>query len=121
MKKLASVLAMTLSLAFANSALAHPEDDDLLPTIKPVRLETKTAENGVTLLVSLNGAAYSTVGAAGTLTVTKGKREEVVQLKPSGDNKMVTAKPVKIAKGSKARADITFPDDSIALVDVVVN
>lgn len=33
---------------------------------------------------------------------------------------MATAKPVKVAKGSKVRADIAFAEDSIAQVDVVV-
>lgn len=121
MKKFASMLAISLTLAFANTALAHPEHDEPAPTLKPVKLEAKSAANGVTLLVTLNGAAYATAGAAGTLTVTKGKRQEVIQLKPSGDNAMATAKPVKIAKGSKAKADLAFPDDSIAQADVVVN
>jgi hypothetical protein len=120
MKKFATMLAMSLTMVFAANALAHPEHDDVPPTLKPVKLEAKSTANGVTLLVTLNGEAYATAGAAGTLTVTKGKRQEVVQLKPSGDNALATVKPVKIAKGSKAKADIAFPDDSIAQVDVVV-
>jgi hypothetical protein len=120
MKKFASMLAMSLALAFTNNAVAHPEHDDVAPTIKPVKVEAKAAANGVKLLVSLNGEAYATTGAAGTLTVTKGKRQEVVALKASGDNTMETAKPVKIAKGSKAKAELAFPDDSIAQVDVVI-
>jgi hypothetical protein len=33
---------------------------------------------------------------------------------------MATTRPVKFAKGGKARADIAFPDDSTAQIDLVL-
>jgi hypothetical protein len=121
MKKFAAVMGMTLSLAFVNAAVAHPDEDEM-PDMraKQVQLDVKKTADGATVLATKDGAAYSTAGATGTLTLTSGKRKQVVQLQPSGDNAMTPRKAVKIAKGSKAKADITFADKSTANADVIL-
>lgn len=125
MKKFAAVVGITLSLAFANAAVAHPDEDDIpdmrVKQAKQVQLDVKKTADGATVLATLDGASYSTAGATGTLTLTKGKRKQVVALQPSGANAMKTQKAVKIAKGSQAKAAVTFADKSIADADVIIN
>jgi hypothetical protein len=122
MKKFAAVAGMTLSLAFVNAAVAHPDEDEAPDMrVKQVQLDVKKTANGATVLATQAGATVSTAGATGTLTVTKGSRKQVVALKPNGANAMTTEKAVKIAKGSKAKAAITFADKSTADADLIIN
>jgi hypothetical protein len=122
MKKFAAVVGVTLSLAFVNAAVAHPDEDDMPDMrVKQVQLDVKKTADGATVLATLDGDSYSTAGATGTLTLTKGKRKQVVALQPSGANAMKTQKAVKIAKGSQAKAAVTFADKSIADAYVIIN
>jgi hypothetical protein len=122
MKKFAAVVGMTLSLAFVNAAVAHPDEDEMPDMrVKQVQLDVKKTANGATVLATQDGATVSTAGATGTLTLSTGKRKQVVTLKPSGVNAMTTEKAVKIAKGSKAKAAVTFADKSTADADVILN
>jgi hypothetical protein len=122
MKKFAAVTGLALSLAFVNTAVAHPDEDEMPDMrVKQVQLDVKKTANGAAVLATLDGAAYSTAGATGTLTLTKGKRKQVVPLQPNGPNLMTTQKPVKIAKGSQAKAVVIFADKSTADADVIIN
>ncbi len=121
MKKIAAVLGMTLTLAFMNGASAHVEHDDVpLVRASTVKLEVQKTANGATVMATLDGAAYPTEGATGTLTLTKGKQKQVVQLQPSGANAMTTPKTVKIATGSKAKAVVFFADKTSSNVEVLI-
>lgn len=122
MKKFAAFLGMALTMAFMNTATAHPDEEHMAPLVKAslVKLDVKKTADGATVLATLDGAAYPTAGAMGTLTVTNGKREQVVQLQPSGTNVMTTQKPIKIASGSKAKAAVYFADKSSSNVEVVI-
>ena len=121
MKKIAAILGMALTLAFMNGAAAHVEHDDVPPVrANPVKLEVQKSANGATVLATLDGAAYPTEGAIGMLTLTKGKREQVLQLQPSGANTMTTPKKVKIATGSKAKAVVSFADKTSSNVEVLI-
>lgn len=122
MKKFAAVIGMAWSLAFANVALAHLDEDDMPDMrVNQVKLDVKKTADGATVLATLDGASHSTAGATGTLTLTKGKRKQVVALQPSSGNTMKTQKAVKIAKGTQAKAAVTFADKSTADADVILN
>jgi hypothetical protein len=122
MKKFAAVAGLALSLAFVNTAVAHPDEDEMPDVrVKQVQLDVKKTANGATVLATQDGATVSTVGATGTLTVVKGSHKQVVALKPSGTNAMTTEKAIKITKGSKAKAAVTFADKSTAGADLIIN
>lgn len=121
MKKIAAVVGMTLTLAFMNGAAAHVEHDDVpVKRVSKVKIEVQKAAEGATVLATLDGAAYPTEGATGTLTVTNGTQKQVLQLQPSGGNAMTTPSKVKIATGSKAKAMVTFADKTSSNVDMLI-
>jgi len=121
MKKFAAVAGMMWSLAFAGAAVAHPDEDEMPDMrVKSIQLDVKKTAQGATVTATQDGASFSTAGATGTLTLTKGKRKQVVALKPSGANAMVPAKAVKIAAGSQAKAAVTFADKSTADAEVII-
>lgn len=121
MKKLIAMLSIALALACSLTAKAQMDEEDF-PVLKApqVSLDIKRIPNGARILVTLEGDAYPTLGAAGTLTLTRGKRQEVLQLAPYGASEMRTRKPVRILPGTRAHAVVTFADKSTADAQAVI-
>lgn len=120
MKKIVTLLGMTVALACTGAAFAHPEHDDA-PVAALKKLEAKKNANGATIYVTNAGEVVPTAGATGTLTLLSGSKKQVVKLQPGGTNTLEARTTAKIAAGSKAQADITFADKSTASAELTIN
>jgi hypothetical protein len=121
MKKLLLLLGAALAFAGTGSASAHPEHDDMaMARDTPLTLEARRSSTGIVVYVEDDGKPYPTAGARGSLTLIRADREVVIQLEPSGTNVMATRTGTYIAAGSRARAHITFADQSTVSAEVTI-
>lgn len=119
MKKIAAFLALALTVGLNGAAFAHPDhDEEAVVAVYKVDLVKK--KDGATFLISKGGQKVSTAGATGKLILTNGSKKTEVALQPDGQNGMETAKPTRIAAGTRARAMVTFADATAATEDFVV-
>ena len=118
MKRFSTLLALITSLLMAPVSYAHPEHDDAPPVVYKVDLVKR--DKGALFQVTLDGEKVATAKASGKLILVKGKDRSEVALRPIGENGMETEKPVKLVKGTSARALITLQDKNMATTEFVV-
>ena len=121
MKKILTLLGMTMALACTNAAMAHPDHDETPVNPAPMKLEAKKTSQGAIVTVTSAGAAVPTAGASGTLTLGSGAKAQVVPLQPNGTNAMEARTKAKIATGTKAQANIVFADKSTTRAEMTIN
>lgn len=123
MKKLIALVAMTLSVTVAGSALAHgakPKHGGIVATASDLQFELVNKDNKPVIYVEDHGQKLSTSGATGKLTVLNGKEKSEYTLQPVDDNALVINGDVKMTPGTKAVAAITFDDKKTATVRFLV-
>ncbi len=113
MKKLVTMMAMTLTVALSGNAVAHgekPKHGGVMQTASDLNFELVSKGGNATIYVEDHGKQLSTAGMTGKLTVLNGTEKTEVPLEPAGENMMVTKRQAKLAKGAKAIASMTFAD-----------
>lgn len=113
MKKLITLVAMTLAVALSGTALAHgekPKHGGIVSTANDLSFELVNNEGKTTLYVTDHGKPLNTAGVTGKLTVLNGKEKTEVPLEAAGDNTLAAKGDVKLSKGAKTVAALTFPD-----------
>lgn len=113
MKKLIAHVAMAVVVAVSGNALAHgdkPKHGGVVSSASDLHFELVSKDGKATMYVDDHGKPKSTSGASGKLTVLNGAEKSEVPLEPKGDNTLVTGGDVKLSKGSKAVASVTFAD-----------
>ena len=118
MKRLSTLLTMVAALVMSTASYAHPDHDDAPPVVYKVDLVKR--DKGALFQVTLDGEKVATAKASGKLILVKGKDRSEVALRPTGENGMETEKPVKLVKGTSARALITLQDKNMATTEFVV-
>lgn len=120
MKKLMSLVAMTIAAVASGNVLAHGEaakHGGVVSTTKDdLTVELVNKDGKAMLYVEDHGKPVTTVGATGKLTVLNGADKAEVALEPAGDNSMVSKSEAKLVKGAKAVASLTFADKKAANV-----
>jgi hypothetical protein len=113
MKKLITLAAMVMAVAASGSVLAHgdkPKHGGVVQAASDLGFELANKDGKATIYVEDHGKPVSTVGATGKLTVLNGAEKSEVPLEPAGDNTLATKGEVKLGKGAKAIAALTFAD-----------
>lgn len=114
MKKFINAMTMAITVSVSGSALAHGEHPKHGGIIKEsenqVSFELVNKDGKAVIYVEDHGKKVATAGATGKLTVLNGKDKTEVALAPAGDNMMATKDDVKLGKGAKAIASVTFAD-----------
>lgn len=113
MKRLMALVAMAVAVAVSGSALAHgdkPKHGGFTSSASDLHFELVSKDGKATIYVDDHGKPKSTSGASGKLTVLNGAEKSEVPLEAKGDNTLETGGDVKLSKGSKAVASVTFAD-----------
>ncbi|MYM96453.1 hypothetical protein [Duganella vulcania] len=115
-----TTLMLTAAMALvANTALAHPDHDDVPPE-QALKLELARKKDGAMVYLTNDGHKVSTVGATGTLSYTAGGNVTEVVLKPTGVNGMAPVKAATIVPGTKARATVTTAEKTTVSSEFLV-
>lgn len=113
MKKLMALVAMTVAIAVSGTVLAHgdkPKHGGVVSSASDLSFELVNKDGKATVYVNDHGKPLETAGATGKLTVLNGTEKTEVPLEPAGENTLATKGEVKLVKGSKAIAAVTFAD-----------
>jgi hypothetical protein len=109
MKKLSTVLVMSLFTLVVNAASAHggaePKHGGVVQAAGALSFEPTARDNGATIYIEDHGEPLSTAGMTGRLTVLYGGERSDAELKPSGENRL-EAEGVNIIRGSRAVAAV---------------
>ena len=119
MKKLITLVAMTLSITVAGSALAHgakPKHGGIVATGNDLQFELVNKNNKPLIYVEDHGQKLSTAGATGKLTVLNGKEKSEYTMQPVDDNALAVNGDVRLVSRTKAVAAITFDNKKAATV-----
>ena len=119
MKKLITLAAMAMAIAASGNALAHgdkPKHGGVVQAASDLGFELVNKNSSATIYVEDHGKPVSTAGASGKLTVLNGAEKSEVPLEPAGDNTFATKGEVKLGKGAKAIAALTFADKMVVNV-----
>lgn len=119
MKKIMTVLAVTLAIAGANLVQAHESEakhGGIVKTAGDLSFELVNKEGKTTIYVDDHGKDLPMTGGSGTLTVLKGTEKTVFPLTPGGANTLVAKDGVKLEAGNKVVAAIVFPDKATSNV-----
>jgi len=112
MKKLITLVAVTLAVALSGAAMAHsekPKHGGIVSTASDLSFELVNQEGRTTLYITDHGKPLDTNGVTGKLTVLNGSEKTEVPLEPDGANKLLAKEDAKLAKGSKVVASLVFP------------
>ena len=119
MKKLISLLAITLSVGSTGNALAHgdkPQHGGIVQSAGDLHFELVNKNPKPLIYIEDHGKKLSAQGITGILTVLKGKEKSEYVLQPTQDGALETDAEAKLTAGAKAIAAITFPDKKIVTV-----
>lgn len=111
MKKVLAFAAIAIALAASGSALAHgskPRHGGIVQTADDLSFELVGKDGNATIYIEDHGKPVSTAGATGKLTVLNGTEKAEAALEPAGDNTLVSKSGIKLEKGTKAIAAVTF-------------
>jgi hypothetical protein len=113
MRTFLHAVVIGLSIAVTQPLLAHgekPRHGGVMSEAKDLNFEL-VAENGKAAVYILDhGAPVPTSNASGKLTVMNGTQKTEVELKPAGDNKLISGSDVTLGKGTKVIASVTLAD-----------
>jgi hypothetical protein len=111
MKKLLTLAALALSLAYAGQAHAHgakPKHGGTVQTVNDIAYELVSKDGKAVIYIEDHGKEVPTTGASGKLTILIGKAKSEVALEASGANTLTSTADVKLGAKSKAIAAITL-------------
>ncbi|MFC7289321.1 hypothetical protein ACFQPC_14835 [Herminiimonas glaciei] len=111
MKRFLTLITMAITLSATGQVLAHGSKANhggIVQSANDLSFELATRDGKVTIYVEDHDEEESTAGATGKLTILSGTEKTEVLLEPSGINKMVTRGEIKLSKGTKVIASITF-------------
>ncbi len=111
----AIVSALSLSTPVWAHGPAKAHHGGVVQTASELTFELVRGDAGVSLYVDDHGTKKSTQGASGQLTVLSAGQKSLAPLVPAGDNQLV-AKGLKVAKGAKVVAAVTFADQKSVTV-----
>lgn len=121
MKLITTILAAAV-MAIGTAAMAHgpakAQHGGIVKSAHDLSFELVSSADGVIIYVDDHGKAKPTAGATGKLTVLHGKDKSEVDLTPTTENAL-EAKGVKIVKGDKLVATVTFTDKETATMRFV--
>lgn len=113
MKRLLALVAIAASVT-ATGAYAHgdkPKHGGVVQSASnDISFELVNKDGKATIYVEDHGKPVATAGASGKLTVLNGASKSEVTLEPAGENSLVARDSVKLDKGAKAIATVTFAD-----------
>jgi len=115
----AAAAAILAALSLSTPVWAHgpakAQHGGVVQTASELTFELVRDEAGVSLYVDDHGTKKSTQGASGQLTVLSAGQKSLVILVPAGENQL-TAKGLKLPKGAKVVAAVTFADQKSVTV-----
>lgn len=115
--KLITTLLTAAAMTMGTAAMAHgpakAQHGGIVQSAHDLSFELVSRPEGVIIYVDDHGKAKPTAGATGKLTVLHGKDKSETELTPSAENAL-EAKGVKIVKGDKLVATVTFADKETA-------
>ena len=119
MKKIFAVVALSASVALSGNVLAHgakAKHGGIVQSAGDLAFELVAKDGSTTIYVDDHGKALPTAGASGTLTVLKGTQKTALPLEAGADNTLVVKGDVKLERGNKAVAAITFANKKVVSV-----
>ena len=118
MKNIFMAAVVGLSAIGFNAAAHGPakaQHGGVVQKASDLTFELVRSEAGVTLYVEDHGTKKPTQGATGQLTVLSAGQKSLATLVPAGENQLA-AKGLKVAKGAKVVAAVTFADQKSVTV-----
>ena len=119
------VLLLVATLLAAAGAAAHgdwpPKHGGQMNDGGETSFELVSRGLALTLHVEDHGTPVATLGAVGTLTVTRGERTWKTALKAPGGNQLSSRLSTALADGDQVLAKVTMPNGSIAAGRFVVS
>lgn len=115
MKKILALVTMAIALAATGNVFAHgakTKHGGIAQSANDLNFELVAKDGKVTIYVEDHDAALSTAGATGKLTILNGAEKTEVSLEDAGKNMLISKGEVKLSKGAKVVAAITFADKS---------
>lgn len=115
MKKLMSTIALGLSVAMVQPALAHgekPRHGGVVSESRDLNFELVNRDGKAVIYILDHGQPFSTAKASGKLTVLNGTERTEAELQPAGDNTLASTTEVPLNKGAKVIASLTLAGDS---------
>jgi hypothetical protein len=112
--------ALCLSMPVWAHGPAKAQHGGVLQTASELTFELVRGVAGVSLYVDDHGTKKSTQGASGQLTVLSAGQKSLATLVPAGENQL-DAKGLKVAKGAKVVAAVTFADQKSVTVRFTLN
>lgn len=119
MKKIAMTVMLSIGLTSVGCAIAHgakPKYDGVVATAGDLQFELSDKDGKPVIYVEDHGNKLSTAGTTGKMTLLSGAEKKEIMLAPAGENLLQASEYVKLAKGTKAIASITFPDKRVVNV-----
>lgn len=107
--------ALCLSMPVWAHGPAKTQHGGVVQAASDLTFELVRGDAGVSLYVDDHGTKKSTQGATGQLTVLSAGQKSQAPLVPAGENQLV-AKGLKVAKGAKVVAAVTFADQKSVTV-----
>ncbi len=115
MKKILALATMAIALAATGNVFAHgakANHGGIVQSANDLNFELVAKDGKVTIYVEDHDEAFSTKGVTGKLTILNGAERTEVPLEAAGNNLLVAKGEVKLSKGAKLVAAITFSDKS---------
>ena len=121
-EKIRAVALIAVSALAFDNAFAHgekPKHGGVVQVASDLAFELVPKGDAAILYVEDHGKPFATAGMKGKLTVLTGTERVEAELKPAGDNTL-QAQGVKLAKGAKAIASVTTPNNKAISVRFAV-
>lgn len=118
-----ALMAVAITLTTTGQALAHgakANHGGIVQSANDLSFELVVRSDKATIYVEDHGEEKSTVGAVGKLTILSGTEKAETLLEPAGSNQMTTKGEVKLPKGTKVIATITFANKNVVNVRFAV-
>lgn len=119
MKKILALVTMAIALAATGNVFAHgakTKHGGIAQSANDLNFELVAKDGKATIYVEDHDEDFSTTGATGKLTILNGAEKTEVPLEAAGNNLLVAKGEVKLSKGAKVVAAITFADKSLVNV-----
>jgi len=111
MKKYLALATIAIAFAATGHVLAHGSKANhggIVQSANDLNFELVAKDGKATIYVEDHDEKFSTAGATGKLTILNSAEKTEVTLEPVGSNQMRAKGEVKLPKGAKVIASITF-------------
>lgn len=123
MKKMLALITIAITLSTSSYVGAHgtkANHGGIVQSVNDLNFELVAKDGKVTIHVTDHDEEESTAGATGKLTVLNGAEKTEIALEPAGSNLMTAKGGVKLTKGAKVIASITFANKTAVNVRFAV-